>query len=73
MLEKIAEAGAPELKLEIAGRIRAAVSTVCANGVCTPDVGGSAKTADVSDAIVVALARPAPGTAEPLAPAEVRS
>jgi tartrate dehydrogenase/decarboxylase / D-malate dehydrogenase len=39
-----------------ADRVRGAVASVCAEGVLTPDVGGSSTTAEVADAIVAALA-----------------
>ena len=37
---------------ESAGRVRAGVASACAAGILTPDVGGSATTSDVSDAIL---------------------
>jgi tartrate dehydrogenase/decarboxylase/D-malate dehydrogenase len=37
---------------ESAGRVRAAVASACAAGILTPDVGGSATTSEVSDAIL---------------------
>ena len=37
--------------------IRTAVSRVCASGCCTPDVGGSATSAEVADAILAEIAQ----------------
>jgi tartrate dehydrogenase/decarboxylase/D-malate dehydrogenase len=46
-------------------RVRAAVDSVCAEGIVTPDLGGESSTADVEHALLAALAtEPAPGTAE---------
>jgi tartrate dehydrogenase/decarboxylase / D-malate dehydrogenase len=41
----------------IAHTIRVAVTQTCANGCCTPDIGGSASTAQVADAILAAVAQ----------------
>jgi tartrate dehydrogenase/decarboxylase/D-malate dehydrogenase len=41
-----------------AERIRSAVATTCAAGVCTRDVGGAATSAEVTDRIIANL-RPA--------------
>lgn len=38
-----------------ASRIRTAVATTCAGGVSTPDVGGTATSAEVTDAVVAAV------------------
>jgi tartrate dehydrogenase/decarboxylase / D-malate dehydrogenase len=38
-----------------AARVRAAVERVCADGVLTRDVGGTATTAEVADAILATL------------------
>jgi len=48
MLEEL---GAPTA----AARITGAVAQTCARGICTPDVGGSATSGEVTDAIVAAL------------------
>lgn len=48
MLEHLGEA-------ETAGRLMRAVEKVCADGVLTPDVGGSARTQDVTDAMCEAI------------------
>ncbi len=45
------ELGAPAA----AARIRIAVAATCAGGVTTPDVGGAARSADVSEAVIAAL------------------
>ncbi len=44
----------------IASVIRHAVEVVCARGILTPDVGGTASSADVAEAIIEAIGRPAP-------------
>jgi tartrate dehydrogenase/decarboxylase/D-malate dehydrogenase len=49
---------------KIAHTIRVAVSRVCASGVCTPDIGGSASSAEVGAAILTAVA------AQQVAPAD---
>jgi tartrate dehydrogenase/decarboxylase/D-malate dehydrogenase len=48
MLEHLGEAKA-------SGRLMTAVEKVTASGVQTPDLGGSAKTADVTKAVIAAL------------------
>jgi tartrate dehydrogenase/decarboxylase/D-malate dehydrogenase len=48
MLEHLGEAGA-------AARVVAAIETALAEGVLTADLGGSARTDEVGDAIVAAL------------------
>jgi tartrate dehydrogenase/decarboxylase/D-malate dehydrogenase len=45
------ELGAPQL----ARRVRDAVASACARGVCTPDVGGTASSAEVADAVIESL------------------
>jgi tartrate dehydrogenase/decarboxylase/D-malate dehydrogenase len=40
---------------KVADTIRVAVSRACAGGTCTPDVGGSATSAEVAEAIKVAV------------------
>jgi tartrate dehydrogenase/decarboxylase/D-malate dehydrogenase len=42
---------------KIANTIRVAVSHVCESGCCTPDIGGSATSAEVADAILAAVAQ----------------
>jgi isocitrate/isopropylmalate dehydrogenase len=42
---------------KIAHTIRVAVCQVCASGCCTPDIGGSATSAEVADAILAAAAQ----------------
>ena len=41
---------------KIADTIRTAVADVCARGCCTPDIGGSATSAEVADALLAAVA-----------------
>ena len=48
MLEHLGEAGA-------ASRLLTAIEEVCALGIMTPDVGGSATTQDVTDAVIEAV------------------
>ena len=48
MLEHLGEAGA-------ASRLLTAIEDVCALGIMTPDVGGSATTQDVTDAVIEAV------------------
>ena len=48
MLEHLGEAGA-------ASRLLTAIGEVCALGIMTPDVGGSATTQDVTDAVIEAV------------------
>ena len=48
MLEHIGEPAAAE-------RLMRAVDAVCASGVMTPDVGGSATTQEVTDAVIAAI------------------
>ncbi|OIQ90769.1 putative tartrate dehydrogenase/decarboxylase TtuC' [mine drainage metagenome] len=48
MLEHLGEAAA-------AARLMAAIEKVCASGLCTPDLGGTARTAEVTAAVCAAL------------------
>jgi homoisocitrate dehydrogenase len=41
--------------LEWAGRVRAAIRATIADGTCTPDLGGAARTAEVTAAVIAAL------------------
>lgn len=48
MLEHLGEAA-------VAERLMRAVEKVCADGILTPDVGGTANTQQVTDAVVEAI------------------
>ncbi len=40
-----------------AGRIRAAMRATLADGICTPDLGGSARTDDVAEAVIASMTK----------------
>jgi tartrate dehydrogenase/decarboxylase/D-malate dehydrogenase len=64
LLEHLGESGA-------AARLMNAVETVTANRVFTPDLGGKARTVDVTAAVIAALAQPAVRGKEPAVRAQV--